>query len=62
MNDSEKLDQIFEMLKNINTKVDKLEKNFSNLTDKQKDIEKSTSRKDNHIDIVENTYNSLKAP
>ena len=40
MNDSEKLDLIFEMLKNINTKVDKLEINFSNLTDKQKDIEK----------------------
>ena len=56
------LQEMYESILELHSKMDVLTSSFQNLSKKQKDIEKSTNRMNTHIDFVENTYSSLKAP
>ncbi len=56
------LQEMYESILELHSKMDVLTSSVQNLSKKQKDIEKSTAKMNTHIDFVEKTYTSLKAP
>lgn len=56
------LQNMYESILELHSKMDVLTSTVNNLSKKQKDIEKSTAKMSTHIDFVENTYSSLKSP
>ena len=56
------LQNMYESILELHSKMDVLTSAVQNLSKKQKDIEESTGRMDTHIDFVEDAYSSLKAP
>ena len=54
--------EMYESILELHSKMDVLTSAVQNLSKKQKDIEESTAKMNTHIDFVEKTYTSLKAP
>jgi septal ring factor EnvC (AmiA/AmiB activator) len=54
------MDEIKEMLIEIIKRLDKIEEKLNNIDTKQEEIKDSTNNMDNHIQFVENVYDTIK--
>lgn len=50
------------LLENINKRLDIIEEKINKLSNKQDEIQSSTSKMDHHIQFVENVYDKVKQP
>jgi hypothetical protein len=58
----DKLDKIISMLEILNLRIDTIDKKIELLTEKYNNIEKDCSKMGEHIEFVEDTYSTVRAP
>ena len=56
------LQEMYESILELHSKMDVLTSSVQNLSKKQKDIEKSAAKMNAHIDFVESVYDNMKYP
>jgi chromosome segregation ATPase len=62
MEKEDKLDKIIDMIKILETKIDTIDQKIEILTEKYNNIEKDCSKMGEHIEFVEDTYSTVRAP